>query len=529
MSLTQKLIWILFFSLIFLGTRIPRLSNDLVNTDEVYWHNRSLNFTGALETRNFSETYQKYHPGVTLMWVMTLTSEGISLVSGVPTQIIFNDFEFIHYYSKLSLIALQLCLSLYAIYLLSQILGFKKGFFSVFIFSFEPFFIGNSRLLHLDAQITLYLLISLSLAYLNLKSPNISRAILSGIFLSLAALTKTLFLGCLVYILLYTLLHYFFKKDIKVGLKIMLTTLLSFVSTYFLFFPALWVEPLFVFRSIMIESFEMGEMTGHKQIFFGVLDRNPGFWFYPVVYAIKLSLITHVGVLLAFVYSIKDLYLRIRSIKNIKNTKSGSFIKETIDIKIKNISFYIFVFIFYLGYFIILTIFDKKVDRYLIEIFPFFSLVSVYGYSRIKFQKFLHSVLLFCLLMFSVVYPYKMSFPHLMTYINPIFGDANDGNKIIGQRLFGIGVYELREYMLTNYGPNQKIGIHEPGPFRSIYPGRRTYDILKVHPNSIKFMIIGINNDIPIGISRESSIRWKHIDSIYINGLEFWKIYKKIG
>ena len=42
-----------------------------VTQDEVYWHERSLNFSQALGQHNWLETYQRGHPGVLTMWLGT--------------------------------------------------------------------------------------------------------------------------------------------------------------------------------------------------------------------------------------------------------------------------------------------------------------------------------------------------------------------------------------------------------------------------------------------------------------------------
>ena len=44
-----------------------------------------------------------------------------------------------------------------------------KAFLVVMLFSLEPFFVANSRVLHLDVLLTLLLLNGLLLAYMNLK------------------------------------------------------------------------------------------------------------------------------------------------------------------------------------------------------------------------------------------------------------------------------------------------------------------------------------------------------------------------
>jgi len=96
MSKRLKFLSIVVFIALYLLTRLPRLGTTIVNTDEVYWHGRSQNFLEALQTRNYANTFQKYHPGVPLMWEMSLTAQVLSITNNKTTSEIFNNFEYLH-------------------------------------------------------------------------------------------------------------------------------------------------------------------------------------------------------------------------------------------------------------------------------------------------------------------------------------------------------------------------------------------------------------------------------------------------
>jgi len=507
---TSPLLYIVAFVLLFIFTRVPRLHNDVVSTDAVYWHDRAEKFINALKAGDFKETYQMYHPGVTLMWITGLTSEVYSRVKGISTDEVFSNFVTLHYYAKLTLVLWQLTLSVYIIYLLSKIFEFKKAIFMVALFSFEPFFVGNSRLLHLDAQISLYILIGLSLSYLNARKFSFLGVVLAGFFFGLATLSKTLFIGGVLFGLFAGGLLSFINNGLKASLKYTLTLLFSFLLTYLLLFPAFWTALGTTLSTIINDSAVVGNKLGHKQIYFGELKRNPGPTFYPVLLLLKLSLVTLVGFILyfwkQFMCFIKKLF-----------TKS-------IKIDLKNISFTNFIVIFYFAYFIVITYFSKKVDRYTIPLFPFLGIVAVLGYYSVIYKN--KAKLLVVIILFSIVYPLFRVFPHYLTYTNPIIGNADTGNKIIGQKLFGIGVFDLREFIIEKYGPNTKVSINDPGPLKSIYGENMVYNISEEHPNSYKLMILGPNKKPPPSVVN-SGVRFIYKDSIYINGLEFWRIYKK--
>ncbi len=500
--------WMYFtFIAFFLLTRIPRLHNDIVTTDAVYWHGRTEEFIEAIETKNFAQTYQKYHPGVTLMWIMAISTSIAAFVKQTSiTEIIAQPVSY-HYYAKIGMILWQLSLSLFLMTLLSKIFDKTRAFFIVLLFSIEPFFLGNARLLHHDVQISLYLLTSFSLTYLYLKENKMVNLLLSVLFLTLAVLSKTLFLGAILFTIGMLFIYRVANKELSKFFKEILLVLILFVGFYVLLFPAMWVEPINVVIKIFTESFEVGTESGHKQIFFGELSRNPGPLFYIVLFGLKLSLVTLIGFILYFIEQI---------ISVIKNRK--------IQINIKELPFELFAGLFYLGYFAVLTYFSKKVDRYIVPFIPFISLVAVLGWYKYKNKVSKWAIILFAV--GTILYPLIRVFPHYLTYTNPIFGNANDSNKIVGQKLFGIGVFDLRDRIIENYG-EVKVATYDPGPLQTIYGYDKAFDISETHPHDYSYLILGPNKDFPRGVV-DSGIWFVYKDSVYINGLEFWRIYKKI-
>ena len=510
MDKLSKKHYIIIFIVLYFLTRIPRLHNDIVSTDAVYWHDRSEKFMKALNDREYTKTYQMYHPGVTLMWITGITAKVQSLIKSMPMEEVFADFVSIHYQAKLSLVFLQFLLSLFAIYLLSKIYDVKKAVLMVSLFTFEPFYIGNSRLLHLDAQISLYVLNGLLLSYLSIKDFKWWKPTLAGIFFSLATLSKTLFIGSFLYGLVagsfFIIVKYKFINFAKYFTLILVSTTL----TYLLLFPAFWRSAETTLNTIIGDSIHVGNEAGHKQIFFGEITRDPGPTFYPVVFILKLSAVTSLGFLL---------YIFIQPFNFINKIR-----KKEYNFSVKNISFLSFAGIFYLGYFIVLTYFSKKVDRYFVPIIPFLSITAVAGYYSLKLKRKL--TILLIIVLFTIVYPLFKTFPHYLTYINPIIGSAETGNKILGQKLFGIGVFDLRDFIVKKYGKNTRVSINDPGPLQSIYGYNKVYNVFIEHPNSYRLMILGPNKEFPPSIIG-SGINFRQTQSIYINGLEFWRIFEK--
>jgi hypothetical protein len=287
---------------------------------------------------------------------------------------------------------------------------------------------------------------------------------------------------------------------------------LGFVFFYIALFPAMWVSPAKTINRIFTESYVEGAEDGHTQVFFGHKTKDPGLTFYPIVLFMKTSPFMLTGVVI-YIFS-----LIFTGIKRIKLKGKCS---------LKNISFILFISVFYLGYFLTISYFKKKIDRYLVSMYPFLGIVAVMGWYKLRSIKILRlvSILIF---IYAVIYPLIVLFPHYLMYVNPIIGNAKDANEIVGQKLFGIGVFDLRNKIVERYGESSKIGSNDRGPLASIYPNGFVYDVLKEHPNSFKIMVLGPNKKFPQAIIENPKLKYKQVDSVYINGLEFWRIYRRM-
>lgn len=508
-----KFLSLLLFIGIFLGVRLPRLGTETFNSDEVYWHDRSEDFLNALSTKNYAKTFQKYHPGVPIMWEFSIVSLITSKLQNTTVENIFaNDLK-LHMDVMLALDIFLCVLAVCTLFVLSKALkNWWLALLTMIVLVVEPFYLGNSRLIHHDAQISLYVILALGIVYLNAKKFNFFQIILASFLLSLAALSKTLFIGTFVFSFFAGGLLVLLNQGFKKAIYFMLTLLVFSVGFYFALFPALWVEPIQTLNKIFIQSWKVGEDDGHGQIFFGVPTKNPGFFFYPVLFIIKNSLFLMVGFV---IFVISEIF------------KLVKILFRKTELKLKEIPFEVFAGIFYLGYFCVLQYFSKKVDRYIVSMYPFFAIGAVLGWTEfIKKRVYLLIVPLF-LLVYSVAIPLYKLFPHYLLYISPIYKDASVGNEIVGQKLFGIGVFELRGKIISRYGENAKIGASDFEPLESIDKNGIVYNVLVAHPNDYKVMVLGPNKVFPPSMKNEPTIKFFKVDSVYINGLEFWRIYQK--
>lgn len=488
----RRIGFILLFCIGFLITRLPGLAAHTVNPDAVNWHYRSQQFFVGLKSGQFEKTYQHYHPGVTLMWVVGTGIEFVKQVTGIDTYTHLN-FELFHFSAKFILVFFQLILSILLIYFLSSSLNFYKACLIVSLFTFEPFFVGNSRLLHMDVLFTLLIFMTLVLAYNG-------DYLLAGIFAAFSFLTRSIGIGVFLYVIGMAILQNLQTKSLENLFRKILVFSSVFLVVTFVFFPALWVRPISIISDIFSEGQRIGIRSGHGQIFMGKYTHNPGIFFYPIVILLKSSPFILLGLVSYFIYFASTL-------------KSKSLFKN------KKFGIVLYLGLFYLGYFLIMSWPTKKIDRYMITIFPFLATLSVIGLYKIKRSLLSNILILTCYLVF-VVYPLVKIYPYYFTYtsIPPTIA-----NNIIGQKSFGVGILDLKDFILDNYG-QVNLGFIDTKPIKSVYPNSKIFDMRIDGTSNYDLAVLAINENFP----KESiGLQFIRDSVIKINGLDYWRIYVK--
>lgn len=527
----KKFIALGLFILFFLVTRLPGLGTDIINPDAVNWHLRSEQFVNGLKFKQWERTYQHYHPGVTLMWITGPTEEILRQLSPQDRVYTSTNYELFHAASKYSLVFVQLILSLILIYALSQIVGLKNSFLVVTLFTFEPFFIGNSRLLHLDALLTLFMLLGITFAYLNLKKFNWITGAFAGIFLGLAFLTKSIAIGAILFALGVGVVQYLWNKENKKAVVYAISLFVPMAVTVFVLFPALWVDAVYYLTEIFSEGERVGIRKGHGQIFFGVESRNPGVLFYPTLLLMKLSPFMVLGL---FLYVASLLKISAGNVSKLERFKATvfNFVASTknyltrIVFKKESISFVAYLSVFYLTYLLVMTFPTKKIDRYMIPMFPYFSLLAVLGYYTVEnlLQKNNYKIIFFLFALLTIVLPFFTLFPYPFTYASPVFGSAQNAHEIIAQKPFGVGVHELKEFIINNYG-EVKVGLIDSKPLTTIYGGSKVFDIRAEGTSRYDILVLGPNEEIPEEVLEDT--KFVKDKSLFINGLEYWRVFVK--
>ncbi len=529
----RKLLAVLGFCALFLATRLPFLGYDEINPDAVNWHFRSEQFIAGLKSGDFLRTYQHYHPGVTLMWVTSVPIELYRQIN--PQDRVYNEYNFIiqHRIAKYSLVLIQLLLSVTLICALKTFLGLKKALLGVALFSFEPWFLGNSRLLHMDAMLALFIILALTFAYKYFLNRRTWDATLCGMFCGLSYLTKSVGALLIPTICVFWIGFLLKEKTVKnssgqnwtvKSLRQLTVFLLVTGLTVFAFFPALWQKPVFVLSDIYNEGLRIGTRRGHEQVVMGEQVDKAGAVFYPLVLALKTSSLLWLGVTL-FVYQM------------VKNRPAMSR---------ANKNFALLLSAFYFAYLLGMSMASKKIDRYMVPLFPYMGILAGLGIAtsinKIKDErswlkswghslkhKYLKVTAIAGLIIVTtgfVLHPLVAYYPYYFTYTNPLFGSPNQANNIVGQKPFGLGVWELKQFIVKKYGKDVPLGFIDRKPMSMIYKNSKLFDIRETGTSKYDLIVLGPNESMPANVTK-GKMAFTKVDSMYINGLEFWRIYKK--
>ncbi len=347
--------------LLLIGMRIPDLGRDTFNTDVWKWKNRTYDFLNAVTSANAEGTYQTYHPGVTLMALggagtltynasYKLTHRGIKPPDGNQTILGVHTFQ------KIAVALAISTLLTYTFWILRGLHGLIFPAVFTLLLNTEPFFIAHTREFHLEGLVTAFMLASFVSLYKFLVTFEEGSAfrvrrtfVLSAIFASLTILTKSsgLFIvpfNLMVLVCLLGLKKFSVKDILKIG---SIWTAL-FVLIFVMAWPSMWVQPIYTLQRYFGGVQEVGLEGDHLQLYFGKYVENPG----PFFYLLNIILRVTPEMLLVFMGSTALLILGIKKKFSTKALLS--------------------ICVLYSALFLIyLSIPTKKLDRYIIPMFPF--------------------------------------------------------------------------------------------------------------------------------------------------------------
>jgi hypothetical protein len=168
------------------------------------WYSRSVGFWDALLEGDLRGTYQRYHPGVTTMWIAGMGLRIYALAHGWSADELMDPpltpAGVKHYPIEAGVVALgvviSLCVCLVYV-LLVQLLGWRTGIVGGCLLALDPLYLAYGKVLHVDAMLATLMLPSalFLIRYLRGKRRRLGQGhlhlLLSGAFAGLALLTKS--------------------------------------------------------------------------------------------------------------------------------------------------------------------------------------------------------------------------------------------------------------------------------------------------------------------------------------------------
>jgi hypothetical protein len=414
--LEKRHIWLVAAGLWLLAF-VPRVVGlgGFLTIDEIKWIEGAGQFTLALQSGDLAQTYWHFFPGITITWGETLALWLGRLISGgdLATYVAAQVADPAHTIGLFRLPgALLTALFAPGAYLLGRrIWGEWAAALAGALIALNPFLLAHSRIVNGDAGAAGLMFLSL-LAFLWLwQGSGLRMAALSGVLGGLALLTKLPSPLIVPFIGISALVGWQRDKRTRFWLKALLLWGLAALLVFIILWPAMWVNPLGTLQNMLRDTFDVGEAgEGHSTFYRGQVVDDPGWGFYPYAVAFRLTPVVLAGLLL--------LVLMFRR---------GSQDRYGIGYRLSTVTLVAYVLFIY----VFSSLSPKKLDRYVMAVFPALDMLAAIGYaqiSNIKLQapnvkrrtsKLVSWSLIVGVLAAAFVVPY---FPYYLGYYNPLLG-----------------------------------------------------------------------------------------------------------
>jgi 4-amino-4-deoxy-L-arabinose transferase-like glycosyltransferase len=310
-----------------LAPRIPKL-DSFVTLDEPSWLSQGANFYYALGQREFENTVYEYQPAVTTMWIISF-----AMLAYFPEYRGFGqgylDYEkgrldpfmyqhgmdplLLLHVARLIQVFIVLALFLLLFYLLQRLIPKAAAAFVILFASFDPFFLGHTRMLDHEALVSLFVLVSLAafVVYLS-QDRKFVFLLISGAAAGFAQLTKSSAIAMLAAIGILLLMQIARERQQGVAAsfwknsKIFLGWFAILAATYFIFWPGMWVAPgkmLYeVYGNAFSYAFQGARLKVTEELDVSSFDLNnlSGIWEMTKVLIYRITPLTWLGILFGF-------------------------------------------------------------------------------------------------------------------------------------------------------------------------------------------------------------------------------------
>lgn len=440
-----------------------------VATDEVVWLWRSANFYYALGQRDFGATYITTHPGVITMWVETAAflldfPEYRGLGQGMLNKYaLFEDLarsrgiepHHILVTSRQLTVLLNTFLLVCAFHYAKKLFGGLPALVGFLLIAFDPFQSGIARMAHLDGPMASFSFLSL-LAFLGyIHTGRRTRDLLvsagAGGFAILAKIPGAILVPTFALIAVWD--YWSRRREIeavsgtrfRAWLETLIKPLLLWglvaLVTIFLFFPAMWENPIGAMKRLMLTPFRQADnlvtppsrtnpdrndqrldARPEEQLEIPEwITANPIDYLlrYPYKYLWRISPVILAGLVLALVASISKISLF-----------SDATARKIV------ISLLLYVLLFT----IMMTVPPKSSEKYYLPVYLVFDVIAGLGWYAIAdwAKKFFPArwqagfgLFILATIVLGQASLSLRTFPYYVTYFNPLLGGNRRANQVL--------------------------------------------------------------------------------------------------
>lgn len=459
--------------------------DHFVTLDERKWLARSGNFYHALTHGDWAHTFQREHPGVTIMWAGTagFLWRYPTYAREAPGQFGWSGEEIepflrTHGHEPLELltagrvlVVLGITAVLAAALLAAvRLMGGLPALIGFLLIALDPFHVALSRLLHLDGLMSSLMLLSL-LAFLNYLYCGRRRfdLVVSAIAAGLGWLTKSPafflapFAGLLMLVELWRGRHRLSIEGVRRATWPLVAWAGVGLAAFVLLWPAMWVDPVGSLVRIFRQATTYATEGHLSPVYFNgeVVAGDPGLRFYPVTYLWRTTPVVLVGLGLATV----ALALRRPPLAEPRYRRTTAVMA-------------LFAALFTL----FMSLGAKKFDRYLLPVYAPLDLVAAMGWVAAargleswrfrSLARFGTPVLLGTAIV-AQASGTLLTFPYYFSFYNPLLGGSGKAPQVmmIG---WGEGLDQAARYL--NAGPNAEqmrvMSWYPDGPFSYFFKGQ---------------------------------------------------------
>lgn len=318
----KLLILILLFLIAFVMRAYQPLSRSPV------WLPRAEAFIDAIETQDWISTYQRHHPGVTVMLFGGVGMHLYEQVQDTPASFLF-DWAMPAYITEygeqmiagvVGLAFVLAALVIVIVLILDRLTDWPTALAAGVLITFSPIVLASSRNFNLDASLSSFMLVSALLLLLYMRERRWLHLVLSGVSGGLALLSKSPALFLVPYTGLVLLAY--LAADIHRGwgthpdrrwrwvssrllLNAVLPGLLWVLAAFAVYWlwPAMWKDPVGILAEMYyFVRFHTENAHPNPHFFMGRIllpNEHPGFLHYPAMLIINSTAVTLILLLIA--------------------------------------------------------------------------------------------------------------------------------------------------------------------------------------------------------------------------------------